>query len=83
MAIFLGILFGIFSIGIAIYSIINFGLQDRVYPGWTSIVFVTSFFGGLNLLFLGIIGEYIGRIYVETRGVPNYMIQDSTIEDDF
>ena len=83
LAIFLGILFGIFSIGIAIYSIINFGLQDRVYPGWTSIVFVTSFFGGLNLLFLGIIVEYIGRIYVETRGVPNYMIQDSTIEDDF
>jgi hypothetical protein len=45
-------------------------------------VFVTSFFGGLNLLFLGILGEYIGRIYIESRGVPNYMIQDSTIAED-
>ncbi|MBJ23274.1 MAG: hypothetical protein CMB64_01260 [Euryarchaeota archaeon] len=81
LAIFLGMLFGLFSIGIAGYSIVNYGLQDRVYPGWTSIVFVTSFFGGLNLLFLGIIGEYIGRIYIESRGVPNYMIQDSTIDD--
>ena len=81
LAILLGFLFGLFSIGIAGYSIVNYGLQDKVYPGWTSIVFVTSFFGGLNLLFLGILGEYIGRIYIESRGVPNYMIQDSTITD--
>ena len=83
LAIFLGVVFGLFSMGIAGYSIINYGLQDRVYPGWTSIVFVTSFFGGLNLLFLGILGEYIGRIYIESRGIPNYMIQSSTFDDGF
>mgnify|MGYP002875966102 CR=1 FL=1 len=83
LAIFLGVVFGLFSIGIAGYSIINYGLQDKVYPGWTSIVFVTSFFGGLNLLFLGILGEYIGRIYIESRGIPNYMIQSSTFDDEF
>ena len=81
-AIVLGVLFGLFSMGIAGYSIINYVIQDKVAPGWTSIVFVTSFFGGLNLLFLGILGEYIGRIYIESRGVPNYMIQDSTIAED-
>ena len=82
MSIFLGILFGLVSISIAAYSIVNYGLQDRVAPGWTSLAFVTSFFGGLNLLFLGILGEYIGRIYIESRGIPNYMIQDSTINDE-
>ena len=82
LAIVLGILFGLFSMGIAGYSILNYVIQDKVAPGWTSIVFVTSFFGGLNLLFLGILGEYIGRIYLESRGVPNYMIQDSTIDED-
>ena len=82
LAIVLGILFGLFSMGIAGYSILNYIIQDKVAPGWTSIVFVTSFFGGLNLLFLGILGEYIGRIYLESRGVPNYMIQDSTIDED-
>ena len=80
LAIILGIMFGLFSIAIAGYSIVNYVLEDRVAPGWTSIVFVTSFFGGLNLLFLGILGEYIGRIYIESRGVPNYIIQDSTCE---
>ena len=80
LAIVLGVLFGLFSMGIAGYSIINYVIQDKVAPGWTSIVFVTSFFGGLNLLFLGILGEYIGRIYIESRVVPNYMIQESTID---
>ena len=82
LSIFLGVLFGIFSMGIAIYSIVNYGIRDEVAPGWTSLAFVTSFFGGLNLLFMGILGEYIGRIYIESRGIPNYMIQDSTINDD-
>ncbi len=81
LAIVLGIMFGLFSIAIAGYSIVNYILVDRVAPGWTSIVFVTSFFGGLNLLFLGILGEYIGRIYVESRGVPNYIIQETTVKD--
>ena len=82
LAIVLGVLFGLFSMGIAGYSIINYVIQDKVAPGWTSIVFVTSFFGGLNLLFLGILGEYIGRIYIESRGVPNYLIQDTTVVEE-
>jgi len=82
LAIVLGILFGLFSLAIAGYSLVNYVLQDRVAPGWTSIVFVTSFFGGLNLLFLGILGEYIGRIYIESRGVPNYIVQESTIQNE-
>ena len=81
LAIVLGIMFGLFSIAIAGYSIVNYILVDRVAPGWTSIVFVTSFFGGLNLLFLGILGEYIGRIYIESRGVPNYIVQETTADD--
>ena len=81
LAIVLGIMFGLFSIAIAGYSIVNYILVDRVAPGWTSIVFVTSFFGGLNLLFLGILGEYIGRIYIESRGVPNYIVQETTVQD--
>lgn len=81
LAIVLGIMFGLFSISIAGYSIVNYILVDRVAPGWTSIVFVTSFFGGLNLLFLGILGEYIGRIYIESRGVPNYIVQETTVDD--
>ena len=81
LAIMLGIISGLFSLGVAAYTIINFGIQDRVAPGWTSIAFLTSFFGGMNLLFMGILGEYIGRIYLESRGVPRYLIRYSTLKN--
>ncbi len=79
LAIMLGIFSGIFSLGVAAYTIINYGIQDKVAPGWTSIAFLTSFFGGMNLIFMGILGEYIGRIYLESRGVPRFMIRSSTL----
>jgi glycosyltransferase involved in cell wall biosynthesis len=43
-------------------------------PGWTSLVFVTSFIGGMQLMMLGVIGEYVGRTYVESKGRPLYIV---------
>ncbi|MBD18054.1 MAG: hypothetical protein CMB13_00185 [Euryarchaeota archaeon] len=80
LSITIGVFSGLFSLGIGLYTILNFVIVDEVAPGWTSIAFLTSFFAGLNLLFLGIIGEYIGRIYLESRGVPRYVIRSSSDE---
>lgn len=44
--------------------------------GWASIVCIVALFGGIQLLCLGVIGEYIGRIYLETKRRPRYIIQD-------
>jgi undecaprenyl-phosphate 4-deoxy-4-formamido-L-arabinose transferase len=74
LAIYLGLIAGFSSILAAAYTLVNYTIQDKVAPGWTSIVFFTTFFGGLNLIFLGVIGEYIGRIYLESRGVPQFLI---------
>ena len=46
-------------------------------PGWASIVVVVSFLGGAQLLILGVIGTYIGRIYDEVKGRPLYVIGDA------
>ena len=42
--------------------------------GWTTIVVIVLFLGGTQLLMLGILGEYIGRIFDETKGRPNYIV---------
>lgn len=48
--------------------------------GWASIICVVAFLGGIQLLSLGVIGEYIGKIYLETKGRPRYIISERTEE---
>ena len=47
-------------------------------PGWTTLVFAVIGFGGANLIGLGIIGEYVGRIFDEVRQRPQYIIETTT-----
>lgn len=67
----------VFSISIImlIYSLIRHFMGATVV-GWTSLTVSIWAIGGLQLLGLGIVGEYIGKIYMETKGRPKYIIQD-------
>ena len=49
-------------------------VNKKTEPGWASIVSINLFFNGLMLIMLGIIGEYVGRIYDEVKGRPQYII---------
>ena len=51
---------------------------DVVVPGWTSIVALICFVGGMNLLMLGILGEYVGRIFEEVKRRPLYLVRSVT-----
>lgn len=48
--------------------------------GWASIVCIVCFMGGIQLLSIGVIGEYIGKIYLETKARPRYIISERTYE---
>ncbi len=48
--------------------------------GWTSTVCIICFMGGIQTLCLGVVGEYIGKIYMETKGRPRYIISERTEE---
>lgn len=63
------------SILMLLYSIIGY-FQGRTVPGWSSIMVSIWFIGGLLLLSVGIVGEYIGKIYLETKQRPRYIIED-------
>lgn len=47
-------------------------------PGWTSIIFVTSLLGGVQLIVLGVVGEYVGRTYEESKNRPLYIVNQTS-----
>ncbi len=67
----------IVSIAILVYSIVSFVFKlNSLTPGWTSIMCTMTFIGGIILISLGMIGEYIARIYEESLGRPEYIIDE-------
>ena len=74
-----GILSVIISVAILIYSILSFTFKwNSLTPGWTSLMCTMTFLGGVILISLWMIGEYIARIYDETKQRPQYIV-DKTI----
>jgi len=61
-------------IGYALYS--KYFLPDRTIPGWTSVFIAIVFIGGIQLISIGILGEYIGRIYEEAKDRPLYIVDE-------
>lgn len=74
MVTYLGALLCIGSM-IAALGLIIYKLVGNVVTGWTSMMVLILFLFGLNFAFLGILGEYIGRIFLETKQRPNYIIE--------
>ena len=68
----------ILSIIWIIWSVIEH-LLNRTVSGWSSLICIVCFFGGATLLSLGIIGEYVGKTYLETKRRPRYIISESTL----
>lgn len=63
------------SIGCSIWVVFEY-LIDQTVPGWASITLPIYFLGGIQLLAIGILGEYIAKIYWETKSRPRYHIKD-------
>ena len=70
----LGVVIIILSILAAIYALISY-IAGRVEPGWTSLILSIWFLGGVQLLCIGLIGQYIGKIYIEVKHRPRYNIE--------
>jgi glycosyltransferase involved in cell wall biosynthesis len=63
------------SLLIAIWALVIRLFTDRAVPGWASIVIPTYFIGGVQLLSLGVIGEYLAKVYESTKQRPRYCIE--------
>ena len=76
----LGAFISLISLGLIVYALIGY-FSGNTVPGWTSSMIAVAFIGGIQLLSLGVIGEYVGRIYMETKGRPRYIISERTFAE--
>lgn len=73
--------FGVFNfilaLALGIYALIS-QFSGLTAPGWTSTLLMMAFFNGANMIAIGLIGEYIGKIYGEVKSRPRYIVEKST-----
>ncbi len=74
---FLGVICFFIAIIMSFYSIFSY-FHLKIVPGWSSLFISLYFLGGIQLLSIGIIGEYIGKIYTETKQRPKFIMEEKT-----
>ena len=70
-----GLVFAIIGFIIGLYTIINKFINPEVPIGWSSTTALLSMLGGIILIVLGMVGEYVGRIYISINNSPQYVIR--------
>ena len=76
----LGFIVFVLSIAIGIFTLVEFFKGNNI-PGYTTSIFVSLLIGGVTLLSLGVMGEYVGKVYMETKHRPRYVIDSVVIKD--
>ena len=76
----LGVVISLVAFALIVYALVSY-FTGNVVSGWASSLIVTCFLGGIQLISLGVIGEYIGKIYMETKARPRFIISERTEEN--
>ncbi len=75
----LGLIVLIFDFIFAVYSIIMH-FEGKTITGWTSLMIIILMLGSIQLITIGILGEYLGRIFIETKRRPHYLYPGKVLE---
>jgi len=76
-AIGLGLLTATFGLVFGIFAIVSYFFTDQMPSGWATLATIISFLGGIQLIFLGVLGEYVGAIFDEVKRRPLYVVEES------
>ena len=78
-ATWLGLTGGVAALGVLVFALVSM-LMGNTLPGWTSTVVIVSAVGAVQLLALGILGEYVGRTYAAVQARPEYFVAHDSLE---
>jgi hypothetical protein len=76
----LGVLCALLGVGMGVYVLVSLA-QGNTVAGWASLMMSVWLLGGLQLVALGMIGEYIGKIYMETKRRPKFILEEYIREE--
>lgn len=71
-----GLVISVLAFFLAVFFVIEKILHPEMVPGWTTLIVLVLFFGGLQSVFLGLIGEYIGKNYLDINKTPQWVVKD-------
>jgi glycosyltransferase involved in cell wall biosynthesis len=80
-AILLGLLLSCLSVIYGLYAIGMFIFTNETIKGWTSVIICILFIGGVIMVQLGIIGEYIGKLYIQSKKRPYFLVKKTNIKN--
>ncbi len=76
----IGVVFSLIGVIFAVWAVIE-AILGHTVAGWASTVCIVCLLGGIQLISLGVIGQYVGKTYMETKRRPRYIISDRTWEE--
>jgi polyisoprenyl-phosphate glycosyltransferase len=82
ISIIFGLILSVIAIAYMMYALYIGLFTEKAIEGWTSVIVSVLFIGGLQLLMLGIIGEYLGKLFIENKKRPNYIIDQMKMSNE-
>lgn len=79
MSIYIGFIMALMAFIYGFYIIYCALFTHKVVPGWSSVTTSVLFIGGLQLIMIGILGEYLGKLFIENKRRPNYIIKEMNL----
>jgi dolichol-phosphate mannosyltransferase len=76
-AVYLGLVFAGVAFLLGVFSVVSYFVSSNLPPGWATLSVLLTFFSGVQLIFLGVIGEYLGTIFDEVKQRPHYIVAEA------
>jgi polyisoprenyl-phosphate glycosyltransferase len=80
LSIYLGFIIAMISFLYGLFAIYEAIFTSNVIQGWTSVIVSVLFIGGIQLIMIGILGEYLGKLFMENKRRPNYVIKKTNLK---
>jgi glycosyltransferase involved in cell wall biosynthesis len=81
-SIVMGMLISFFAFIYAMYAVVLYMFfPEHAVAGWASVLVSVLFMGGIQLLFLGVLGEYLGKLFMQSKNRPTYIVKEKSLHD--